>query len=139
MDVKEAEDGDEVRVGRALVAPGNFHMVLDRSGARYIVRIKSGPMVCHQRPAVDVLFHSVATIAGKNAMGVILTGMGKDGADGMKHMHDEGAYTVAQDEASCVVFGMPKEAIKAGGVDKTLPLDDIPREIINRYVKTSLF
>lgn len=125
VEVKEAEDNDMVRVGRVLIAPGNFHMVLVRSGARYHVRVKTGPLVCHQRPSVDVLFHSVAEIAGRNAVGVILTGMGKDGADGMRAMHDKGASTIAQDEASCVVFGMPKEAIRAGGVDQTMPLSRI--------------
>ena len=129
VEVKEAEDNDMVRVGRVLIAPGNFHMVLVRNGARYHVRVKSGPLVCHQRPSVDVLFHSVAEIAGRNAVGVILTGMGRDGADGMRAMHDKGAVTFAQDEASCVVFGMPKEAIKAGGVDQTMPLSRIPNAI----------
>lgn len=126
MEVKEAEDNDLVRAGRVLIAPGNFHMVLTRSGAKYYVRIKTGPLVCHQRPAADVLFHSVAEVAGKNALGVILTGMGKDGAEGMKHMADAGAVNIAQDEESCVVFGMPKEAIKAGGVSQVLPLSRIP-------------
>ena len=129
VEVKEAEDNDMVRVGRVLIAPGNFHMVLVRNGARYHVRVKSGPLVCHQRPSVDVLFHSVAEIAGRNAVGVILTGMGKDGAEGMRAMHDKGAVTFAQDEASCVVFGMPKEAIKAGGVDQTMPLTRIPQAL----------
>ncbi|MGZ8462882.1 MAG: protein-glutamate methylesterase/protein-glutamine glutaminase [Candidatus Deferrimicrobiaceae bacterium] len=129
VEVKEAEDNDMVRVGRVLIAPGNFHMVLVRSGARYHVRVKTGPLVCHQRPSVDVLFHSVADIAGRNAVGIILTGMGKDGAGGMRAMHDKGAVTYAQDEASCVVFGMPKEAIKAGGVDQTMPLSRIPHAL----------
>jgi two-component system chemotaxis response regulator CheB len=129
VEVKEAEDNDMVRVGRVLIAPGNFHMVLTRSGARYHVRVKSGPLVCHQRPSVDVLFHSVAENAGANAVGVILTGMGKDGAEGMRAMHDRGAVTFAQDEESCVVFGMPKEAIKAGGVDRTVPLSLVPHAI----------
>jgi two-component system chemotaxis response regulator CheB len=129
VEVKEAEDNDMVRVGRVLIAPGNQHMVLVRSGARYHVRVKTGPLVCHQRPSVDVLFHSAAEIAGSNAIGVILTGMGRDGAEGMRAMHDKGAYTIAQDEASCVVFGMPKEAIKAGGVDQTMPLSRIPHAL----------
>ena len=129
VEVKEAEDNDMVRVGRVLLAPGNFHMVLVRSGARYHVRVKTGPLVCHQRPSVDVLFYSVAEVAGRNAVGVILTGMGKDGAEGMRAMHDKGAATFAQDEASCVVFGMPKEAIKAGAVDQTMPLSRIPHAI----------
>lgn len=129
LDVKEAEDNDFIHDGRVLLAPGNFHMVLVRSGARYQVKIRSGPLVCHQRPSVDVLFHSVADIAGRNAVGVILTGMGKDGAEGMKHMHEKGSPTIAQDEESCVVYGMPKEAVKAGAVDQILPLTKIPRAI----------
>ena len=133
VEVKEAEDNDMVRVGRVLLAPGNFHMVLVRSGARYHVRVKTGPLVCHQRPSVDVLFYSVAEVAGRNAVGVILTGMGKDGAEGMRAMHDKGAATFAQDEASCVVFGMPKEAIKAGAVDQTMPLSRIPHAIHSSF------
>jgi two-component system chemotaxis response regulator CheB len=133
MEVKEAEDNDLVRAGRVLIAPGNFHMVLTRSGAKYYVRIKSGPLVCHQRPSVDVLFHSVAEVAGKNALGVILTGMGKDGAEGMKHMADTGAVNIAQDEDSCVVFGMPKEAIKAGAAHQVLPLSRIPQAMTSHF------
>ncbi|GAB4239408.1 MAG: protein-glutamate methylesterase/protein glutamine deamidase [Deltaproteobacteria bacterium] len=129
VEVKEAEDGDAVRVGRVLIAPGNFHMVLTRSGARYHVRVKPGPLVCHQRPSVDVLFHSVAEVAGRNAVGVILTGMGKDGAEGMRAMHDKGATTIAQDEESCVVFGMPKEAIKAGGVDHIVAVSRVSHSL----------
>lgn len=128
--VKEAEDGDSVVPGTALLAPGNFHMVMRRSGARYYVNIKSGPLVCYQRPAVDVLFNSVAAYGGANAVGVILTGMGKDGAQGMLKMKQAGAQTIAQDEKTCVVFGMPKEAIDAGGVDKIAPLQDIPSDIM---------
>ncbi len=124
--VKEAEDGDAVVPGTALLAPGNFHMVMRRSGARYYVNVKTGPMVCYQRPAADVLFNSVAAYGGANAIGIILTGMGKDGAQGMLKMKQAGAKTIAQDEASCVVFGMPKEAIEAGGVDKVVSLKDIP-------------
>ena len=105
-------------------------MVLRRSGARYYVNIKSGPLVCYQRPAVDVLFNSVAAYGGANAVGVILTGMGKDGAQGMLKMKEAGAQTIAQDEKTCVVFGMPKEAIAAGGVDKIVPLLDIPAEVM---------
>ncbi len=133
MEVKEAEDNDLVRTGRVLIAPGNFHMVLTRSGAKYYVRVKTGPLVCHQRPSVDVLFHSVAEVAGKNALGVILTGMGKDGAEGMKHMADTGAVNIAQDEDSCVVFGMPKEAIKAGGTHQVLPLSRIPQAMTAHF------
>ena len=128
--VKEAEDGDSVLPGTALLAPGNFHMVMRRSGARYYVNVKSGPLVCYQRPAVDVLFNSVAAYGGANAIGVILTGMGKDGAQGMLKMKEAGAQTIAQDEKSCVVFGMPKEAIAAGGVDRVVSLRDIPAEVL---------
>lgn len=129
IDVKEAEDNDLLQVGRALIAPGNQHMVVARSGARYCVRIRTGPRVCHQRPSADVLFQSVAEAAGRNAVGVILTGMGRDGADGLRSMHDRGAATIAQDEQSCVVFGMPREAIRAGAVDRVLPLSKIPLAI----------
>jgi two-component system chemotaxis response regulator CheB len=114
MRVKEAQDGDTVVDGQVLIAPGNFHMLLKRSGARYYVAVKTGPMVHHQRPAVDILFKSVAQYAGANALGIILTGMGSDGAEGMVHMKQAGAMNIAQDEQSCVVFGMPKEAIKTG-------------------------
>jgi two-component system chemotaxis response regulator CheB len=129
LEVKEAEDGDSVLPGRALIAPGNQHMLLHRSGARYLVRVKTGPPVNHQRPSVDVLFESAAQAAGSNAVGVILTGMGADGAAGLKAMRLRGAYTIAQDEASCVVFGMPKEAIKLEAACKVLPLCSIPEEI----------
>jgi len=131
MEVREAKNGDLLAPGVALLAPGNFHMLLRRSGARYFVEVKTGPPVHHQRPAVDVLFHSVARAAGRNAVGVILTGMGRDGADGMLAMHEAGAVTIAQDERTCVVFGMPKEAIAAGGVDKVLPIQKIAGEIVN--------
>ena len=116
--------------GTALLAPGNYHMILRRSGARYYVEVKTGPMVHHQRPAVDILFKSTARYAGANAIGVILTGMGADGAQGLKEMKDAGAGTIAQDEKSCVVFGMPKEAIKLGAVDRVLPLENIAAEIL---------
>jgi two-component system chemotaxis response regulator CheB len=128
--VREAEDGDKVEPGLALVAPGNFHMLLKRAPAGYSVEIKDGPMVCFQRPSVDVLFHSVAKAAGPNATGAILTGMGSDGAIGMAAMKKAGARTIAQDEASCVVFGMPKEAIRHGAVDRVLPLSAIPSAIL---------
>lgn len=117
MRVKEAENGDTVTNGLALVAPGNYHMVLKRSGARYYVQVKSGPLIHYQRPAVDVTFKSVARYAGANALGIILTGMGKDGAAGMLEMKEAGAVTIAQDEASSVVYGMPKEAYQVGAVD----------------------
>ncbi len=130
ISVKEAEDGDSVLPGHALVAPGSYHMTLVRSGARYTVRINQDPPVNRHRPSVDVLFASVARYAGANAVGVILTGMGGDGAKEMLTMKQAGAFTIAQDEASCVVFGMPKEAIKLGGVDKVLPLAEIPAAIV---------
>jgi two-component system chemotaxis response regulator CheB len=123
--VKEAESNDTVIRGRALIAPGNHHLLLKRSGARYYVEIKDGPLVCRHRPSVDVLFRSAARYAGRNAVGVILTGMGDDGARGMVEMKQSGAVTIAQDEATCVVFGMPKEAIKLNCVDKVLPLDSV--------------
>ncbi|MEW6500322.1 MAG: protein-glutamate methylesterase/protein-glutamine glutaminase [Thermodesulfobacteriota bacterium] len=128
--VKEAEDGDTVLRGQALIAPGNRHTLLKRSGARYFVEVKDGPLVCRHRPSVDVLFRSTARYAGKNAIGVIMTGMGDDGAHGMLEMKGAGAYTIAQDEKSCVVFGMPKEAIALGGVDKVLSLDRIAQEVL---------
>ncbi len=130
INVKEAEDNDTVIRGRALIAPGNRHLLLKRSGARYYVELRDGPLVSRHRPSVDVLFRSAARYAGNNAVGVILTGMGDDGASGMKEMKDAGAYTIAQDEATCVVFGMPNEAIKKGGVSTVLPLDEIPHDAI---------
>lgn len=132
VSVKEAENNDTVVRGRALIAPGNHHMLLKRSGARYFVEIKEGPLVSRHRPSVDVLFRSAARYAGKNAVGVIMTGMGDDGAKGMLEMKEAGANTIAQDEASCVVFGMPNEAIKLGGVDTVLSLDRIAGEILRR-------
>ncbi|MEW6667455.1 MAG: chemotaxis response regulator protein-glutamate methylesterase [Thermodesulfobacteriota bacterium] len=127
VNVKEAEDGDSVVNGRALIAPGNYHMILRRSGARYYVQVKTGPTVHHQRPSVDVLFKSVADYAGSNAVGVIMTGMGADGADGLLKMREAGARTIAQDEQSCVVFGMPKEAIKLGAAEKVVSLQHIAK------------
>ncbi len=128
--VKEAESNDTVIRGRALIAPGNHHMLLKRSGARYYVDIKDGPLVCRHRPSVDVLFRSAARYAGQNAVGVILTGMGDDGASGMLEMKQAGAVTIAQDETTCVVFGMPKEAIKRCAVDKVLPLPAVAGAIL---------
>lgn len=128
--VKEAENNDSVVRGRALIAPGNKHMLLKRSGARYYVEVKDGPLVSRHRPSVDVLFRSAARYAGKNSVGVIMTGMGDDGARGMLEMKEAGATTIAQDEASCIVFGMPKEAIKMGGVDIIKPLDRIAAEVL---------
>jgi two-component system chemotaxis response regulator CheB len=133
MRVAEAADGDMVRPGLALIAPGNFHMVLRKSGGVYRVSVKDGPMVCYQRPSVDVLFSSVAEAAGPKAVGVILTGMGSDGAQGMKKMKSAGASTIAQDEASCVVFGMPKEAIRLGGADRVVPL-----HLVAQAIRTAL-
>jgi two-component system chemotaxis response regulator CheB len=130
IEVREAADGDVVVPGLALIAPGAHHMVLERSGARYQVRIKDGPPVHHQRPSVDVLFHSVARHAGRNAVGALLTGMGSDGAKGLLAMHQAGAHTIAQDEESCVVFGMPREAIDLGAADEVLHLDRIPHAIV---------
>jgi two-component system chemotaxis response regulator CheB len=130
LSVKEASDGDPVAPGTALIAPGNYHLLASRSGARYFARVKNGPMVHHQRPAVDVLFKTVASHAGANAVGVILTGMGADGAEGLLEMKNAGARTIAQDENSCVVFGMPKEAIKRGAAEFVLPLDKIAEKII---------
>lgn len=128
--VKEAEDNDSVVRGHVLIAPGNRHTLMKRSGARYYVEVKDGPLVSRHRPSVDVLFRSAARYAGKNAVGIIMTGMGDDGAHGMKEMHDAGAITIAQDEATCVVFGMPNEAIKKGGVDKVMPLEKIAGEMM---------
>ena len=130
LEVREAQNGDRVAPGRALIAPGGRHMMLRRSGARYYVEVADGPPVNRHKPSVDVLFRSVAQVAGRNALGVIMTGMGDDGARGMKEMHDAGALTIAEDESSCVVFGMPREAIRHGGVDRIVPLDRISAEII---------
>ncbi len=129
VDVKEAQDGDQVIAGRVLIAPGNHHMLLQRSGARYHVAIKDGPLVSRHRPSVDVLFRSAAQYAGLNALGIIMTGMGDDGAKGLLEMKKAGAKTIAQDQDTCIVFGMPKEAIALGAADKTLPLSAIPSEI----------
>ena len=130
ISVKEAENNDTVLRGRALIAPGNHHLLLKRSGARYYVEIKDGPMVSRHRPSVDVLFRSAARYAGKNAVGVIMTGMGDDGAKGMLEMKDAGEFNIAQDEESCVVFGMPKKAIELDAVDRVLPLSAIPAAVI---------
>lgn len=130
MEVKEAEDGDRVLPGRVLIAPGAYHMLLNRAGAHFFVEVKRGPQVSRHRPSVDVLFQSVAHYAGPRAIGVILTGMGRDGAAGMKAMHEAGAVNIAQDEKSCVVFGMPREAIELGAVDHVLPLKSIPKKLL---------
>jgi two-component system chemotaxis response regulator CheB len=130
VEVKEAVDGDAVLRGRALIAPGNRHMLLQRSGARYYVTVKDGPLVSRHRPSVDVLFRSAAHSVGANGVGIIMTGMGDDGAHGLLEMKQVGALTVAQDEATSVVFGMPKEAIALGAADKVLPLDRLAAEIV---------
>lgn len=131
ISVKEAEHGERVLPGHAYVAPGNRHLLLGRSGANYITELADGPPVNRHRPSVDVLFRSASNAGGKNAIGVILTGMGNDGAAGMMEMRTAGAFTIAQDEESCVVFGMPKEAIAHGGVEEVLPLQNIGKRIIS--------
>ena len=125
LEVKEAADGDEVRPGRALVAPGDFHMLLRGAPGRYRVEVKTGPRICYQRPSVDVLFFSIAEAAGSSATGVLLTGMGADGAEGMLQLRRAGGYTIAQDEATCAIFGMPREAIARGGAERVAPLGQI--------------
>jgi two-component system, chemotaxis family, protein-glutamate methylesterase/glutaminase len=132
ISVKEAEDNDTLMPGRALIAPGNRHMLLKRSGARYYAELRDGPLVSRHRPSVDVLFRSAARYAGRNAVGVIMTGMGDDGAKGMLEMKTAGAFSIAQDEQTCVVFGMPHEAIRIGAVDKTLPLEKIAAEVLRQ-------
>lgn len=132
ISVKEARNGDRMLTGHALIAPGNMHTLLTRSGAHYGVEVRDGPLVSRHRPSVDVLFRSVARTAGKNAIGVIMTGMGDDGAKGLSEMAQAGAHTIGQDEATCVVYGMPKEAMKAGGVQKELPLPKIAAEVLSQ-------
>lgn len=134
LEVKEAADGDPAEPGVVLLAPGNKHMALKRRGSRYTVEIKDGPLVCHQRPSVDVLFRSVAACAGADGIGVILTGMGQDGAQGLLAMKEAGALTLGQDEESCVVYGMPKEAAEIGAVTKVLPLAEIPQALVDACV-----
>jgi two-component system, chemotaxis family, protein-glutamate methylesterase/glutaminase len=131
IEVREAKDNDRVVPGTALIAPGGMHMMLKRSGAQYYVEVKEGPPVNRHCPSVDVLFRSVAKCAGRNALGVIMTGMGDDGARGLKEMRDAGAHTLAQDEATCVVFGMPKEAIRLDAAVRVVPLEAIPNLILN--------
>jgi two-component system chemotaxis response regulator CheB len=135
INVKEAEHMDPILRGRALIAQGNKHMLVKRSGAKYFVEILDGPLVNRHRPSVDVLFRSVARYTGSNSLGIIMTGMGDDGARGMLEMKEAGAYNIAQDEKSCVVFGMPKEAIKLNAVDKVLPLDQIAASV-QKYEKS---
>lgn len=136
MNVAEAKNGDTVTNGQVLIAPGNYHMLLKRSGARYYVDVKTGPLVHYQRPAADVLFKSVARYAGANALGIILTGMGKDGAQGMLSMKKAGAINIAQDEKSCVVFGMPKEAINIGAVDHVQDIYTIAQKAVSLLEKS---
>ena len=133
--VKEAADGDRILEGRALVAPGNRHLEVRRSGAHYIVHVSDGPLVSRHRPSVDVLFRSVARAAGANAVGVIMTGMGSDGAEGLLEMKQAGSATVAQDEATSIVYGMPKVAHELGAVKDILPLHEIPKYIADYYNK----
>ena len=128
--MKEATNGDRVIPGRALIAPGGRHMLVKRNGAQYVVEIVDGPPVSRHRPSVDVLFRSVARAAGSNALGIIMTGMGDDGARGLKEMRENGARTIGQNEASCVVYGMPKEAMKLGAVEKEIALQLIPHAIM---------
>ncbi len=131
MNVKEAQDGDTVVPGKVLIAPGGYHMLLSRSGANYYVSIKDGPAVCHQKPSVEVMFNSVAKFAGANAVGAILTGMGADGANGLLNLRKQGAHTIAQDEKSCIVFGMPKEAIRLGAAEKVVPLTEVAQTLVS--------
>ncbi len=131
IDVREAKNNDRVIPGTALIAPGGKHLLLKRSGAQYYVEVKEGPPVNRHCPSVDVLFRSAAACAGSNALGIIMTGMGDDGARGLKEMRDAGAHTIAQDEASCVVFGMPKEAIRLDAAERVMSLDDVPRAILH--------
>jgi len=137
MEVREAKDGDRVVPGVILVAPGGWHMVLTKSGADYLVRIKDGPLVHYQKPAVDVLFQSVAKTAGANAIGVILTGMGSDGAKGLLAMRESGSLTISQDEATSLVFGMPKEAIALGAASEILPLNNIAARVLKYVADTA--
>ncbi|HRE86747.1 MAG: chemotaxis response regulator protein-glutamate methylesterase [Candidatus Accumulibacter sp. UW26] len=137
IEVREGRNNDRVLPGLALIAPGGRHMLLKRSGAQYYIEVLDGPLVNRHKPSVDVLFRSVARFAGGNAAGVIMTGMGDDGARGLKEMNDAGAATIAQDEASCVVFGMPREAIRLGAADRVLPLQQIPAALIETFNQRS--
>ena len=129
--VQEAANGMKIKRGEVFVAPGDEHMLLKTSGTEYYIEVRTGPLVSRHRPSVDVLFRSAARYAGKNVIGVIMTGMGDDGARGMKEMKDNGAYTIAQDEKTCIVYGMPKEAVKRGGVDSVLPLSAIASKVLD--------
>jgi len=130
--VAEAQGGERVLPGHAFIAPGHSHLLLKRCGANYVTELNHGELVSRHRPSVDVLFRSAANYAGKNAVGVMLTGMGKDGAAGMLEMHQAGAYNLAQDEASCVVYGMPKEAVAAGAVDEIVPLHEMAKKVLSK-------
>ena len=131
VEVKEAQDNDALLPGRVLIAPGGRHMMLHATQFGASVQVKDGPLVSRHKPSVDVLFRSVSKYAGKNALGIIMTGMGDDGAKGLKEMHDSGAKTIAQNEATCVVYGMPQEAVKLGAADHVLPLNKIPEMIVS--------
>ena len=133
FEVKEAESGDIVRSGRVLIAPGDYHMELMFSGVGYCVRLQQGPAIQGVRPAADILMKSVAKFAGANSMGLILTGIGKDGAQGLLEMKKAGSYNIGQDEKSCVVYGMPKEAADIGALHQVLPLDEIPLALANQF------
>ena len=136
IEVKEAAEGDRILNGRALIAPGNHHLLVERNGASYQARINDGPLVSRHRPSVDVLFRSAATAAGSHGVGVIMTGMGSDGAQGLLEMRDAGAQTIAQDESSCVVFGMPKEAISRGAALAILPLEQIAKAVLDLPIRS---
>jgi two-component system chemotaxis response regulator CheB len=135
MTVSEAQDGERVLPGHAYIAPGDRHMKLARSGANYVIELDDGAPVNRHRPSVDVLFRSVAAVAGPNALGVMLTGMGRDGASAMLEMKQAGSFNIAQDEASCIVFGMPREAIAAGAVDEVLPVTRIAERLQARLAE----
>lgn len=130
LDVKEASTGDRIVRGSVMIAPGNKHLIVQRNGAMYYTEVEDGAMVNFVRPSVDILFNSVAECAGRNAIGIILTGMGEDGARGLLEMERSGAFTIAQDKATSVVFGIPKKAIEIGAAEKVAPLEDIPRIIM---------
>jgi two-component system chemotaxis response regulator CheB len=136
IEVKEAATNDRVLPGRALIAPGGKHLILRRNGAQYFVEVADGPLVNRHRPSVDVLFRSVSRCAGANALGIIMTGMGDDGANGLLEMRQAGARTLAQDERSCVVYGMPKEAVKRGAVERSVPLSAIAAEIVQQMSRS---
>jgi two-component system chemotaxis response regulator CheB len=135
--VKEAQDGERILPGHGYIAPGGFHLSVERSGANYIARVQDGDPVNRHKPSVEVLFNSAARVVGPNALGIMLTGMGADGAKAMKVMKDAGSYNLVQDEASCVVFGMPREAIAAGAADEVLPLSQIATRLVERLRSTA--